>query len=266
MTTPNPKTAADARKLLDELTTKRDSLQAVLDSGVERRKGHATAAEFGDARAVGILEAIDAEEGSARAALKNLDLVIGEMEHLRDNLQASEAAAVAKRQAEEVSAAIDKLLALDDRLDDTLDLARELFAEREELANSALIRDARTRTAGLVAQNQEMGMTLLSYFDRQLSWLAGGHFSYENIARCADWDARQLGRESPRMLERGPRALTAAEKQLRRSLEQPSWIRGNFGFDSSTKLPETKVLQPGDIPAQIDDEMGMRMRGRVRRR
>ncbi|MFZ2157242.1 MAG: hypothetical protein WAV72_14130 [Bradyrhizobium sp.] len=253
MTTPNPKTAADARKLVDELTSKRDGLQAVLDSGAQRRKGHATAAEFGDARAAASLRAIEVEETSARGALQNLDLVITEIEQQRDNLQAREAEDVARQHAEELSAAIDRLLALDDEIDDTLDRARELFAKREALANSALIRGARIRPAGLVTQEQEMGISICGYFDTQLGWLMRGSYTYDALARIAEWDARQLGRASPRMLERGPRALTTLEKNLRRSLDRPSWIRGQFGFDSSVeRAKHDDANGPGISTSPID--------------
>ncbi|MEH2521568.1 hypothetical protein V1279_007141 [Bradyrhizobium sp. AZCC 1610] len=263
-----PKTSDEARKLIGEFTAKRAGLQAVLDSGTERRRAFATAAEFGDASAKANLKNIEAEEGSARGALQNLDLVIAAMEQLRGDLQAREAEDLGRQREVELSEATDRLLAVDDAIDDILDQARELLIQRGEIAASPIFDHARKHNFGVggVEHTQEMGQSLLCYFDRWLSWLPGSHhYRYDRIERCADWDARQLARKSPRMLERGPRVPSPIESSMERFMDGPSWTRGQWGFDSSTKLPETKVLQPGEFPDVLDDEMGMRLKGRVSR-
>ncbi|KRR09569.1 hypothetical protein CQ12_13865 [Bradyrhizobium jicamae] len=268
MTTTTPKTADEARKLIGKLTAKRAGLEAVLASGIERRKAFATAAEFGDAAAKASLQSMEAEENSARAALQNLDLVIAAMEQLRGDLQASEAEDLARQRAVELSEATDRLLAVDDEIDDALDHARDLFAQRAEIASLPIFDHARKHNfgAGGVTHEREMGESLLAYFDKQLGWLPGSHhYRYDRIERVADWDSRQLGKKSARMLERGPRAPTPIERSQERFMSGPSWTRGHFGFDSSTKLPETRKLEPGEIPAVLDDEMGMRLKDRVSR-
>jgi hypothetical protein len=215
-----PKTSAAAIAMIATLQAKRAGLVQTIDTGAERRKGLATAAEFGDVSASAALRKIEAEETEARGSLQNLDIVIGEMERTRDTLQAQEANELASQNAAELSEAIDGLLELDDEIDDALDHARALLAKREEFKRekSQILRRIPGKMAGsMIGRDSEPATSLLSYFDRYLGWLNAG-VSYASITRISDWDSRYYGRQSPRQLERGPRELSPFELALRRAI------------------------------------------------
>src|SRR5258705_2099779 len=130
--------------MIETLKAKRAGLVQTIDTGAECRKGLATAAEFGDAKAAAALRQIETEEATARGALQSLEIVIGEMERTRDTLQATETAELNSQNAAELSHAIDGLLSIDDEIDDALDHARALLAKREEFkrAQSQVLRRA----------------------------------------------------------------------------------------------------------------------------
>jgi hypothetical protein len=206
--------------MIATLQAKRAGLVQKIDTGAERRKGLATAAEFGDDSAKAALSKIETEEATARGALQNLDIVIAEIERTRDTLQAQETAELDSRNAAELSQAIDGLLSIDDEIDDALEHARALLARRDEFkrANSAILRRMPGKNFGsMLGRDSEIGDSLLAYFDRQLAWMRGGK-SYAAITRVADWDSRYYGKQSPLMIERGPRELSPFERAWRKTL------------------------------------------------
>ena len=220
MTTTAPKTAAQAISMIATLQAKRAGLVQTIDTGGERRKGLATKAEFGDDSAKAALGKIETEEATARRALQNLEIVINEMERTRDVLQAQETAELDSRNAAELSQAIDGLLSIDDEIDDALEHARALLTKRDEYkrANSAILRRMPGKNFGsMLGRDSEIGDSLLAYFDRQLAWMRGGK-SYAAITRVSEWDARYYGKQSPRMIERGPREPSPFERTLRQAL------------------------------------------------
>jgi hypothetical protein len=220
MTTTAPKTAAQATSMIATLQAKRAGLVQTIDTGGERRKGLATKAEFGDDSAKAALSKIETEEATARGALQNLEIVINEMERTRDTLQAQEAVALEGQNSAELSAAIDGLLALDDEIDDALEHARTLLTRRDEFkaANSATLRRIPGKMVGaMLGRDSEIGDSLLAYFDRQLAWMRGDK-NYAAITRVADWDSRYYRKQSPRMIERGPRELSPFERTMQREL------------------------------------------------
>ena len=220
MTTTAPKTAAQATSMIATLQAKRAGLVQTIDTGGERRKGLATKAEFGDDSAKAELSKLETEEATARGALQNLEIVINEMERTRDTLQAQEAVALEGQNSAELSAAIDGLLSIDDEIDDALEHARALLAKRDEYkrANSAILRRMPGKNFGsMLGRDSEIGDSLLAYFDRQLAWMRGGK-SYAAITRVVDWDSRYYHKQSPRMIERGPRELSPFERTMQREL------------------------------------------------
>jgi adenosyl cobinamide kinase/adenosyl cobinamide phosphate guanylyltransferase len=236
MTKAKPTTATEASELLTDLEPRRLTLEATIKSAGLRRAGAATAAEFGDDAAKATLQQIAAEEAQAQDALRNLDSVIAEVRLLRDKLRAVETTARESAAAAALDAAVDELLALDDELDAALDHARDLAEKRRELARSPILRNAKTKFAGaLVVREREVGMSILSYFDRELFFVDRHGASYASIVRAADWDARHFGRPSPAQIERGPRELTASEKAILRSASNPAPFAGGSGFDSQVE-------------------------------
>lgn len=212
-----PKTAAEAHELLATLEARRVALNATIDTSAERRKGHVVAAEFGDAPAKEALRQIVAEDLEAREALRNLDIVVAEVTGLYTDLAASEVAVRDRLAAAQISKVIDALLAIDDEIDDALDLARELLAKRREIARAPILKRAKTKFTGVLAirDDGELGASILAYFDRELSHLHNGHSSYATITRVADWDAKYFLRQSPGQIRRGPRELSAFERTMR---------------------------------------------------
>ncbi|MBR1249191.1 hypothetical protein JQ609_19965 [Bradyrhizobium sp. AUGA SZCCT0169] len=194
----------------------------------------ATAAEFGDAAAKEALRQIEAEDASARSALTNLDIVIGEMQELHSTLRGRENEEAERQHEEELSSAIDALLEKDDECDIALEHARKLLEERRELARAPILRNAKTKFAGaLVVRDREVGMSILSYFDRELFFVDRHNTSFSTIVRVADWDSRHFERgPTPGQAARGKRPLTASEKAMLRSSNNPAPMTGGSGFDS----------------------------------
>ena len=218
-TTPTtPTTSTEANTMLAALRTKQAGLVQSLAAGADRRAELATESEFGSNTARAALQKIDDEETAARAAIRNLDVVISVMERTRDKLQAQEAAAREGRNVAELHATIDALLVLDDEIDDALDHARALLAKRDEFKreHSQILRRA---AAGKLPGSRagEIAESILAYFDTVLNGHNEGR-SYAALTRVADWDAKYFGRPSPRQIERGPRELSPMERVLRQAL------------------------------------------------
>lgn len=200
-----PQTSVEMTGIMAELAAKRAGLLDVVATCDERSREHVVAAEMGDTKAKAALQRIQAEETAAQASLKNLAVAIDEANRHRAALVESELAEQAKRSALATAAIVADLLSLDDEIDDALDLARELFARRTALIQS-------TRALASAAGSQSIGSALLSYFDRQLSWLS--NHGYASITRVAEYDAHAFKTTSARMKERGPRPQTMVEKAL----------------------------------------------------
>jgi hypothetical protein len=218
--TTSPKTSAQAATMLETLQAKRAGLVQTIYTGAERRRGLATAAEFGDVKASEALRKIEAEEATALRSLENLDIVIGQVEQMSSTLQAKEAVELESWNAEVLDQAIDGLLALDDKIDDALDRARALLAKREEFksANAATLRRIPGKLLGAgLGRERELATSLSAYFDQ---YLGGG--SYAAITPVADFDSRYYGKQSPRQIERGPRELTPFERMIRREISSRS--------------------------------------------
>jgi hypothetical protein len=215
--TTSPKTAAQAAAILETLQAKRLALLQTIDSGTFRRRGLATKAEFGDAEAGSELRTIAAEEAEARRRCEDLDVVTAEIEEVCATLQAKEKAARASTEAVQLAMVVDKLLEIDDELDDLLDQTRELLAKREDFKreNSQILRRA---AAGKLpgGRDHEIADSIMAYFDRYLNGYNAGR-TFAAITRIADFDSRYYGRSSARQLERGPRPLTAFEQTFRQA-------------------------------------------------
>lgn len=245
-TTKQPKTAAEARKLLSELQAKRAGLTRTIEASAEKRKGHAVAAEFGDAAAAETLRTAAAEETQARDALVNIDIVIAGMSGLRDELQEGESSAREMQAEQELSDATDEMLRVADAIDDKADELRALLFQYDELKVHPVLRRARrtgSLPGALVPETKCVGRSLLAYFDEWLPNSAGA--SYAEITRVAEWAARNSDRESPRMQERPPRELSTIEKNMRRSTMSATNFAGGSGFDSTIEAEKHHAKKAG---------------------
>jgi hypothetical protein len=212
-----PKTAAQARTMIATLQAKRAGLVQTIDGSTFRRKGLAVAAEFGDVDARDELGEIEAEEATAKASIAQLDLVVAEVENMRDALHAQEANKLDIRNAIELDEAIDGLLSLDDQIDDAMDAARDLLAKREEYRkeNAAILRRQPGKDfSSMIGRESEIGESISAYFDKQLR----GGKTFASITRVVDWDSKYYGRQSRRQTERGPRELSPFERMLKRNI------------------------------------------------
>jgi hypothetical protein len=217
-----PKNSSAALEMLQTLQAKRAGLVQTIDGSTFRRKGLAIAAEFGDVDARDELGEIEAEEVTAKASIAQLDLVVAELENMRDALQLQEAARRDSRNAAELSEAIDGLLAISDEFDAALDATRDLLAKREAFKREKAQILRRASVGKLPgARDHELADAILAYFDRYLAGSNGGR-SYAEIRRVAESDSRFYGTQSPGMIERGPRALSPFERMMRRELSPRS--------------------------------------------
>jgi hypothetical protein len=234
-TDPTPQTSIEARDLIAELQTKRAGLAAVVASTAERLKGHAVAAEFGNAAAKKTLRQIRDEDTEARLALSNLDMAIENMVALRDTLSANESEESKREGAQELSDAVDELLAVADEIDDKADELRALLLQFDELKVHPVLRHAYRAKLGtnyaLVPEARSVGRSLLAYFDRWMPDAQGATF--ESITRVAEWASHNCGKVSPRMQARPPRALSMIEANMLRALGFP--YRGAAGLDSTVE-------------------------------
>lgn len=238
MTIAKPTTSAQARKLISELEAKHAALTATIAATADRRKGAAVSAEFGGDDAREALRKITAEATEAKDALQNLDSVIAEIRRLRDELAQDESTARQIAAAAAQDEAIDKILAVDDKLDAILDEARALFAERRELQRVPALRQLRiAKSAGsLTIREREMASTLLGYFDNELSHLSRAGEGYASLMRVADWDSKYWGKKSPAQIERGNRPLSPFERTWKASVDRIGWAsRSGPGYDSSVE-------------------------------
>jgi chromosome segregation ATPase len=218
-----PKTPAAAIALLETLQEKRAGLVGIIDSSADRCRGLAVAAHLGDGDAAEELREIEAEEATARNSMRNLAVVIAEIERTRDALLARETVIRESRNSAELAGAIDELLELDDALDDALDHARDLLAQREAFKREkaqVLRRQPGKMFGAMIGRENEVSMSLAAYFDK---YLGGG--AYASITRLAEFDSRYYGgRPSARMLERGPREPSRFERTFRKAFSPRSPI------------------------------------------
>jgi hypothetical protein len=215
------KTSAAAIALITTLQAKRFAIVETIDSFAERRREFAVAAHLGDDAAAEALLEIEAEEATARASLKNLEIVICEVERSRDALAAREAAIIESRKVAELAATVDLLLELSDECDAALDHARELLERREAFKREKALILRRASVGKLPGGPNPIADSILAYFDRQLAGLNGGR-SYASISRIADSDSRYYGKQSPRQIERGPHPLSPFERMMQRELSPRS--------------------------------------------
>jgi len=211
-----PKTAAQARTMIATLQAKRAGLVQTIDGSTFRRKGLAVAAEFGDVDARDELGEIEAEEAAAKASIAQLDLVVAEVENMRDALHAQEANKLDIRNAIELDEAIAGLLEIDDECDQALDHARDLLAKRADFKReqAQILRRIPGKMIGaMLGREREVEAALQSYFSEYLN--AGKSYG---STRIADGDSRYYGKQSPHQIERGPRTLTPFQKAMQREI------------------------------------------------
>lgn len=201
-----PQTSVETSAIIAELEAKQAGYRAVVETCDERSREHVVAAEMGNAKAKAALLRIQAEEAEARASLKNLGVAIDEANRHRAALVDIELAEQASQTLRATEARVGELLVLDDRIDDLLDCARDLLAQRTEMIRTTP--QLRRSAAG----EQQISSALLAYFDRQLSWVSSHR--YAGITRIAEFDGHAFKTVSPRMAERPPRELTPFERNM----------------------------------------------------
>jgi len=246
--TTKPTTAAEAKKLLTQLEVKRATLNGAIETTAARRRAAAVAAEFGDLSAQETLRRVTAEAVEAADGLQNIDGVIAEVrtryeEFVLDEATAREMAAEAAQDE-----AIDKVLAVADKIDTLLDEVRALLAERRDLQRVPALRQMRVaKSAGaLTVRDREMASTLLGYFDFELSHLSRAGDGYASLTRVADWDSRCWGKKSPAQLVRGDRPLSLFEQTWKAAVDRPGWAANSRGGYDST-IEAAKHGKPVDV-------------------